>query len=242
MAKPAVTNKPMFWVEKQAWDFPTIWEAIGRNNKSKVPNEMIAVIFFEETSFVNTQQAGKNGPAVGFGQIEVGNRDKVPFYRWLCEKKGETAWTVSDLLMSELTKVNLSGPALVEKRNLQEKVRTKILGSNEYSVQIMCYYYEWLGTAASKDLSGIISAQIGSHLEYRTRFQLGYDALKAARTATGAERAKLRTQYIDALNLAKRRQSSEPKTNKQNPIPEKDYTVFWDWVLPEEFLRKQSVN
>lgn len=242
MPKPTVTNKPMFWVEKQAWDFPTIWDAIERNNKSKIPNEMVAVIFFEETSFVNCQQAGKNGPAVGFGQIEVGNRDKVPFYRWLSDNKGETDWTVSDLLMSELTKVQLSGPALLEKRNLQERVRTKMLGSNEYSVKISCQYFEWLGTAAGKDQSGIINAQIGTHLEYRTRFQLGYDALKAARAAAGMDRAKLRTQYIDALNLAKRRQASESKEHKNNPIPEKDYTVFWDWVLPAEYLRKQSIN
>lgn len=225
----------MFWIEKLAVDFPTMWQLIVKNNKSQVSNEMVAVIFFEETSFVNREQAGKNGPAAGFGQIEVGNRDKIPFYKWL-------GMDVSDQLMSELKNQQLSGPALKEKLDLQARVKTQILSSAEASVQMSCKYFQYLGEAANKDLTGIVSAQIGSHIEYRQRFQQGTQKLKTVMAQSGMDRQKLHADYVDALNLAKRSQKGEAAGTKNNPILEPEFKVFWDWVLPEEFLRKQSVN
>ena len=73
-SKTNVSRSPLFWHQKQAWNFPTLWDAVIRNNKdnkANMPNEMLLVIFFEETGFCNIEQAGPHGPAVGFGQIEV---------------------------------------------------------------------------------------------------------------------------------------------------------------------------
>jgi hypothetical protein len=147
---------------------------------------------------------------------------------------------VSDNLLSELSNERLSPAAVKEKTSLQEKVKTKILGSKEFSVQIICKYYEYLSTDVGKDLSGIVSAQIGSHVEYRKRFQMGYEKLSAVMAMTGLDAKQLRSEYINALNLAKRRQEGEADGTKSNPVPELNFTLFWDWVLPAEFLRKQA--
>src|SRR4030095_2693206 len=44
-----------------------------------VAREALLLIFFHETGFSNIKQGMGTGPAVGFGQMEIFNLDKIPF-------------------------------------------------------------------------------------------------------------------------------------------------------------------
>jgi len=232
-SKPGVNPSPFAWHEAQAWNLPTMLDAIARNNKnSNMPNEMLAVIFFEETGFCNVQQAGKNGPAVGFGQIEVGNRDKFRFYKWL----NDPDLNIPDEFMAKLKQEKLDLPTLKMKQSIQEKVKTKMLGSKEYSAMMSCKYFEFLSTVDGMQLEGLIGAQISSHTEYRTRFSEGYQLLRKALNLTGVTADQLRDELINALNHAKRRGAGESLSNKNNPIPKDNFKSFWNWILPADWL------
>ncbi|HUQ91561.1 MAG TPA: hypothetical protein VM120_07755 [Bryobacteraceae bacterium] len=239
---PGVKRLPFAWIESQAWNFPTLWDAIDRNNKNKanMPDALLLTMFFEETGFCNIQQAGANGPAVGFGQIEVGNRDKYRFYQWL----NDPDFPVSDEFIAKLRIEQLDAPTYKTKLSIREKVKTKMLGSKEFSVQIFCKYFEFLSTVDHKKQNGLVAAQIASHSEYKDRFNGGFHLLSAAMNKdwNGSESLALRAALINALNFARRRGPGEPLSNKDNPIPpdgKNAYTEFWDWILPPAWLDAQ---
>src|SRR5215468_2650940 len=48
-----------------------------------ITREIMLVIFFHESGFANIKQSRGTGPAVGFGQMEIFNLDKIPFFEWL---------------------------------------------------------------------------------------------------------------------------------------------------------------
>lgn len=162
----------------------------------------------------------------------MGNRDKFRFYKWL----NDPDLILTDDFMAKLKQEKLDPPALKMKQSIQEKVKTKMLGSKEYSVMMSCKYFEFLSTVDGMKLEGLIGAQISSHTEYRTRFAEGYQLLRKALNLTGITAGQLRDELINALNHAKRRGAGESSSNKNNPIPKDHFKSFWNWMLPDDWL------
>ena len=76
---------PVGWIPQQALSLPDLWEALGRHHPPGHPVSyyMILVIFFEETAFCDISQLGTSGNlGCGFGQLEMSNPEKLPFYAW----------------------------------------------------------------------------------------------------------------------------------------------------------------
>ena len=174
---------PLFWKESQALNLPDILRKIREHHPTghTVPCEMIAVIFFEETGFCNRQQVtkgGGKGPGNGFGQLQIYDRDKIPFF--------ETLGFNSDRY-DKKSKYPLITPGL-------------ITGNNDLAVKIHCKYFQWLVRTKGLSLKGALGAQTGggANKSYIPLFIEGTRLLKNALHAI-SERKPL----IDALNYAR---------------------------------------
>ncbi|MFN8178314.1 MAG: hypothetical protein U0167_10305 [bacterium] len=148
-----VKRCPFAWVEKDAWDLPTLWEAFGRHHPQAHPvsYSTIAVIFFEETAFCNIRQAQTKGSlGMGFGQLEVSNPEKKEFYAW--------AGLPTDY----------------------RQVADLMLASKDVAVRVHCQYFQYLTSVKNKALEGCLDAQVGSHRAYKQLFRDGAKLLDTA--------------------------------------------------------------
>jgi len=136
-----VHPKPFLWEEDKALNFFEIYKKICVHHPSShaISREMIVLIFFEETGFCNVRQSRGTGPAVGFGQVEIYNPDKIPFFAWLG-------------FNSDRNKRNSPLPLITPER---------ITSDNDLSVKISCKYFQWLVSERDKSTLGALQAQTG---------------------------------------------------------------------------------
>ena len=192
-----VSRPPATWVEANAWDISSLWDSISKNHPSDhvISYYMLLVIFFEETAWCNITQAGTKGSlGVGFGQLEVSNPEKADFYEWM--GLGRDYRPVAGMMRAD----------------------------NNFAVKVHCGYFQWLTDEMGKDIDGCLSAQVGSHTEYKDLFKKGADMLEDAWNAND------RDAYITALNHARW------KSSKKNGIPVNLFGDFYDFILPETWF------
>ena len=147
---------PVGWIPQQALSLPDLWEALGRHHPPGHPVSyyMILVIFFEETAFCDISQLGTSGNlGCGFGQLEMSNPEKLPFYAW------------ADLPLD------------------YKKVAAGMLISKEYAVKVHCKYFQYLTDMMGMGLEGCLHGQVGSHTSYIPLFYKGAQMLEQAMNA-----------------------------------------------------------
>lgn len=149
-----VTRSPFAWVEDKAMDFPSLWGALQRHHPWSHPVSyfMILTIFFEETGFCNIEQAGTKGNlGIGFGQLEISNPDKRPFYAWMGLPTDFRA------------------------------VASMMLADKDLAVKVHCKYFQYLTSPPlNKSLEGCLDAQVGGHKTYKALFRQGEKMLREA--------------------------------------------------------------
>lgn len=204
-----VDKKPFLWEADKAVDFPTIYKLICAKHPDGhvVSREIIACIFFEESAFCNRKQ--KPGPAVGFGQIQIYDHDKIPFF----ESIGYN---------SDKNKKDSPLPLITYEM---------ITGNKELSVTISCKYFQWLVTTKGKTLNGALQAQTGggNNGKFVPLFIAGGTKLKQAIASD-----KTRESLAAALNYARANgihQNAIPFSGQFA------YTKFWEFVVPDEYLK-----
>jgi len=135
-----VNPKPFLWEETKALNLFQIYNKIGVYHPAGHPvsREMITLIFFEETGFCNIRQNRGAGPAVGFGQMEIYNPDKIPFFEWLGFNSDRKKTSRLPLITPE-----------------------RISADNDLSVKITCKYFQWLVSEKHKTGTGALQAQTG---------------------------------------------------------------------------------
>lgn len=191
-----VNKSPFAWIESKAADFPTLYDSIGSCHPSDHPVSpfMILVIFFEETGFCNIKQAQTSGSlGVGFGQMEISNPEKKDFFVW--------AGLPSDY----------------------KQVAQLMLGDTDFAVKVHCQYFQYLTSERGLSLEGCLSAQVGSHTQYKSLFRKGAQMLEAAYNSND------RPGCIAALNYARSK-------GKSNGIPESLFPEFWQFILPDSMF------
>ena len=174
-----VYPKPYLWEENKALSFFEIYRKIcGHYSVNPfISREMIALIFFEETGFSNVRQNRGTGPAVGFGQMEIYNHDKIPFFEWLGFNSNR--WD--------------------RKSPLRLITPEQITNDNDLSVKITCKYFDWLLGVKGKSTMGALEAQTGGGAN-RTIIPCW---LNAERELKSVIRSGDRMKLIRALNMAR---------------------------------------
>jgi len=174
-----VHPKPFLWEEDKALNFFEIYNKVCVHHPKGHPisREMIVLIFFEETAFSNVRQSRGTGPAVGFGQMEIYNPDKIPFFEWLG-------------FNSDRKKHDSRLPLITPER---------ISNDNDLSVKISCKYFQWLVSEKGKSTHGALQAQTGggANLSFIPVWLNAEKELKSV--LYSADRMKL----IKALNQAR---------------------------------------
>jgi hypothetical protein len=76
---------PGLWEPAKAITFFQLAKKIEVHLRPGLPvtREVMLAICFHETGFSNIKQGRGSGPAVGFGQMEIFNDDKIPFFATL---------------------------------------------------------------------------------------------------------------------------------------------------------------
>lgn len=202
-----VDRKPFLWEPDKALNFPDIYSLICKYHPegNPVSREIVACIFFEETGFCNRKQ--KPGPAVGFGQIQIYDQDKIPFF----ESIG---------FNSDKKNKNSSLPLITYETIINDK---------ELSVRLTCQYFQWL-VKNGKSLEGALSAQTGGggNAKFVPLFIEGGKRLQNA-----LYNEQTREAFADALNYARANgihQNPIPVRGKNA------FTKFWEFVIPEEYI------
>lgn len=224
-----VDRKPNLWQPEKALSFPQIYDLICRNHPENhvVSREIIACIFFEETLFCNIQQITKNGkgPAAGFGQIQIQDPDKIPFF--------ESIHYNSNLKENKL--------------QLPDITFEIIKNDNDLAVKLTCKYFQWLVSSQGKSLQGALQAQTGGGIKkgvgtekdvetvgsknkaFVPLFIEGGKKLEKAITQTWTREA-----FVEALNFARK------NGHHANAIPSTGifaYTKFWEYIIPDDYLK-----
>ncbi len=260
-----------FWVENEQHtqgDIPHPWDPFAALSmvdvckkldsqlKPALPitREIMLVIFFHETAFSNIMQATKTGkgPAVGFGQMEIFNPDKVPFFKWF--KPGIDSVTFNPNMSIVEIKKKTEEYGLT---SLEKLTNDRVTSDNDFAIKMHCSYFEWLfdeGYSQStpkqkgiKSLGGLLAAQAGGGNEHFVdEFRDGGRNLAAVMGS--GDRMKI----INALNEvrwyfagpkgppagARTKQSKSGRTLVHNPISIKRYPKYWEFTLPESDVPK----
>jgi len=251
MAEPAT----VFWTPG---DTPPLWDPFaalsiaGVCQKLKVhlwpgqpiTRESMLVIFFHESGYSNIKQGKGSGPAVGFGQMEIFNTDKIPFFEWLGYDSVTHNPKVSQL---EKTK------KYARLKSLPPLTHDMVLADNDFAIKMHCKYFEWLfkegyskssppGTKGIKNVRGMLNAQTGGggNEHFVDEFFDGGQNLE--KVIGSGDRKKI----IDALNAVrwyfmdpakipagvKTKTSKTGRTLVHNPISLTRFPKYWDFTLP----------
>jgi hypothetical protein len=221
---------PFNWDPNRAMPFFKLAGLIDRHLRAGLPirREHLLVICFHETAFANVRQ--NHGPAVGFGQMEIFNPNKIPFF---AAQGYNSAILNPDLSPREKQKYR-------DLNRLFPLTYESMLNDNTFAVRMHCAYFAWLfdgGVPASagfgqkgvKSLRGLLQAQTGDgkNLVFVDHFENAGAALQAV--IGSGDRKKI----IDALNSVRHYlKKASPGTEKQ-PLELGRFRKYWDFTLPE---------
>jgi hypothetical protein len=179
-----VSYKPNLWEEPQALDVFTLYNKISVFHPKDhiISRSLILAIFYEETFCSNIRQNTGKGPAVGFGQTQIYDKEKIPFFKTLGFNSDRD---------DQSSSLPLITPEI-------------ILKDHDLSVKITCKLFQWLCArkeegGRGKGIDGALEAQAGG--PNKDLIPLWKASERELKTALfGSDRAKI----AGALNLAKR--------------------------------------
>jgi hypothetical protein len=209
-------------VPDKALSFPDMWDMIlrYREHKNPITPELMAVLFFEESLFCNIIQFGAGrDAAVGFGQMQIFDLDKIEFFR--------------DVFKFDSTRGH-------KQKDLTPVTREKITNDKHLSVKIMWKYYQWLHDVKKlKTVQGIMGAQAGSA---QNKALIPHLVEGAKRLRKSITKEFTRESFIESLNYARRhRKVRIDGVEMGTAVPYKtsgqDFRDFWHFVIPDGYLR-----
>jgi hypothetical protein len=229
---------PYNWDPQRAMPFFDVARTVGRFLRGGMPieREHLLVIFFHESGFANVRQAQGTGPAVGFGQMEIFNPDKIPFFEKL---KFNSAILNPRIPASEKAKYSYLDkhfPLTYE----------SVLNDNEFAIKMHCEYFGWLydegipanaapGQKGIKSLRGLLTAQTGSG-----RNEVFVDHFtESARQLKGVINSGDREKVIAALNSVRLYFKKGTSTLEGQALKLDRYRKYWDFILPESDMKQR---
>jgi hypothetical protein len=197
--------------------------------------EHLLVIFFHETGLANVRQNYGKGPAVGFGQMEIFNPDKIPFFATLRYNSAIFNPKVSPKEKEMHSDLNGLFPLTYE----------SVLNDNEFAVRMHCAYFGWLfeegvpynaapGQKGIKSLRGMLQAQTGggNNLVFVDHFERQGAALQAV-INSGDRKAIIR-----ALNDVRHYLKKDSSGTEKQTLELNQFRKYWDFTLPEGDVKK----
>jgi len=228
-------ERPGLWEPDKALNFFDVANKVDVHLRAGLPvwRELVLVIFFHETGFSNIKQGRGSGPAVGFGQMEIFNRDKIKFFKWLKPGFDSVALhpTMSPLEKKKKTEEHGLSPAL------EKLTPERVLSNDDFAIWMHCKYFEWLfdegyttsGQKGIRSLQGMLEAQTGGgkNLAFVKIFSDGGKRLRDV-IYTGD-----RKKVIDALNSVMFSFKEGTTELKNQAFKFESFTKYWDFTLPE---------
>ncbi len=268
MGDPPVTpaeQPKFFWVSNEnqtQGDIPPLWDPFAAMSMLEISQKLqthllpglpvtrnhMFVICFHETGFSNIKQGKGTGPAVGFGQMEIFNPDKIPFFKWL--PPGFNSITHNPKVHPAKKKAKMEEQGILP--TFEKLTDGRVTSDNDFAIKMHCKYFEWLskeGTTKSnpnqkgiKHLEGMLGAQTGGGNEHFIgEFRDG--AIAVGKAIDSGNRIDI----INALNEirwyfagpkgppagARTKQSASGRTLVHNPIALKRFPKYWEFTLPD---------
>ena len=223
---------PYNWDPYRATPFFELARLIDRHLRADLPirRKHLLVIYYHETGFANVRQNQGKGPAVGFGQMEIFNLDKIPFFATLRYNSVILNPNVSAHEKNKYSHLNVLFPLTYE----------SVLNDNEFAVRMHCTHFAWLfdegypanaapGQKGIKTLRGMLMAQTGGgkNLVFVDHFVKSGADLQAV--INSGDRKKI----IDALNGVRHYYKTNSSEMESRPLPLDRYRKYWDFILPE---------
>jgi hypothetical protein len=230
---------PYNWDPDRAVPFFELAGLIDKHLRSglAIQREHLLVIFCHETAFANVRQNQGKGPAVGFGQMEIFNKDKIPFFATLRYNSAILNPKLSLYERSQYSDLNEFFPLTYE----------SVLNDNEFAVRMHCAYFAWLndegipynaapGQKGIKSLRGMLAAQTGGGKNqiFIDHFIQSGDDLKAV--INSGDRKKI----IAALNGVRHYFKTGTSVTESRPLTLERYSKYWDFILPESAVNANA--
>ena len=235
MTEPVTWTKldlPYNWDPARAVPFFKLANMIDVYLRKDLPikRHHLLAIFCHETGFANVRQALGTGPAVGFGQVEIYNPDKVPFFATLKYNSVILNPRMSPKEKQKYTHLNGLFPLTYE----------TVLNDNEFAVRMHCAYFAWLydegipknavpGQKGIKSLRGLLMAQTGGgkNTVFVDHFITAGEVLWPV--INSGDRQKI----IDALNSVRHYWNKDATAIEHQVLTLTRYRKYWDLILPE---------
>jgi hypothetical protein len=256
----ASNEKPFLWQPEAALSFFDVCNKVdvhlADDVKTVISREIVVTIFFHESGFSNIMQqtnTGK-GPAVGFGQMEIFNPDKVDFFKTLGfdSRKFKTNPPPPKPGKAGAGKTVQQPAASVAP--LAPLTAETILKNKDFAIEVHCKYFAWLyhegysptmpGQKGFKSAEAILGAQTGGG---RNRHFVG-EFITVGRELEKATNAGDRRRIIDTLNKVRwyfpgpegipagattKTTPDGTHTLVHHPVTLERYKKYWDFTLPE---------
>jgi hypothetical protein len=231
-------EKPGLWEPKQALTFFELCNKIDVHLREGLPmtRETLLVICFHETGFSNIKQGRGSGPAVGFGQMEIFNVDKIPFFKWL--KPPLDAITHNPNVPPAKKKAKMEEHGVLPA--FEKLTAERVTSDHDFAVKMHCKYFEWLleegrtpkmapGQKGLKTIQAMLEAQTGGdkNLKFVPIFRDGGRKLKEV--IYSGDRQKV----IDALNSVMLHFKKGTDELENQSVKLDRFTKYWDFTLPE---------
>ncbi len=215
-------ERPGLWEPAKAIPFFELANKIDVHLRAGLPvtREMMLVICFHETAFSNIKQGRGSGPAVGFGQMEIFNADKVPFFATL-------GYDSRNGRRMPIARVG-TGTGCEPQQNLFALTADTLLMNNDLAIKVHCKYFEWLFDCAGKrTLESMLSAQTGGG---RNAVFIGIFK-QAASNLRAVIYSGDRQKVIDALNSVQQHFNKDGNL-ESHAITLQRFPKYWDYTLP----------
>lgn len=227
---------PYNWDPYRAMPFVEVIRFIDRYLRPDLPiyRQHLLVIFFHETGFCNVRQNQGKGPAVGFGQMEIYNPDKIPYFQTINHNSAILNPKLSAREKEKYSYLN----------NLVPLTYESVLNDSEFAIKMHCKYFAWLfdegystnaapGEKGIKSLRGMLSAQTGGgkNAIFVDHFINAGTALQAV--INSGDRGKI----IDALNSVRTYYKQDSTETEKQPLTITRYKKYWDYIMPEEDIK-----
>jgi hypothetical protein len=165
-----VSRAPQGWRASGAFNFPELWWTTQRYRATDLPitPAIFMAICFEETACCNLQQ-GDTPVAVGPGQLQVSDDDKVMFFAGAQDRENFMGgrWDSSQTTWAADTNNKVFKRQKPTFPDLQPLTMDFILSNNPFSVQMHLKYFQWLMNGYGRSgkpvsgLGGLLLAQTG---------------------------------------------------------------------------------
>jgi hypothetical protein len=227
---------PNNWDPDRAMPFCEVAGLIDRYLRADLPirREHLLVIFYHESAYANVRQNQGTGPAVGFGQMEIYNPDKIPFFATLRYNSAILNPKLSPVEKKKYSNLNGLLPLTYD----------SVLNDNEFAVRMHCAYFGWLfdegvpanavpGQKGIKTLRGLLQAQTGggANLVFVDHF------VNAGAALQGVIDSGDREKIIRALNSVRYYFKKDSLETEKQSLELDRFRKYWDFMLPERDVK-----